>query len=116
MKPPKIVVLIAGVLLLVPFTWAQSAGTHWVATWAAAQQQPRAALGPPPAQAQAATATPRPAPPPSAFNNQTVRMIARSSVGGSRVRVELSNAFGTTPLTIGAAHIALRAKDSAIVP
>ena len=31
------------------------------------------------------------------------------------MRVALSNAFGTAPLTVGAAHIALRDKDSAIV-
>jgi lysophospholipase L1-like esterase len=39
----------------------------------------------------------------------------RTSIGGSRVRVVLSNAFGTAPLEIGAGHIALRDKDSAIV-
>jgi lysophospholipase L1-like esterase len=43
-------------------------------------------------------------------------MIARTSIGGNRLRVELSNAFGATPLAVGAAHIAIRAKDSAIVP
>ena len=48
------------------------------------------------------------------FTNQTLRQIVRASVGGSRVRVVLSNAFGTAPLTIGAAHIALRDKDDAI--
>jgi lysophospholipase L1-like esterase len=43
-------------------------------------------------------------------------MIARTSIGGKRVRIELSNGFGTSPLVIGAAHIALRDKDSNIVP
>lgn len=43
-------------------------------------------------------------------------MIVRTSIGGSRVRVQFSNAFGTAPLDMGAAHIALRSKDSAIVP
>ncbi len=71
-------------------------GLHWVATWTAAQQQPRG--------------------PGASFNNQTVRMIARSSIGGSRVRIQLSNAFGAAPLVVGSAHIALRDKDSAIVP
>src|SRR5262249_549532 len=50
------------------------------------------------------------------LNNQTARMIVRTSIGGSRVRVQFSNAFGTTPLDLGAAHIALRSKDSAIMP
>jgi len=42
-------------------------------------------------------------------------MIVHTTIGGRRVRVQLSNAFGTSALTIGAAHIALRDKDSAIV-
>ena len=48
--------------------------------------------------------------------NQTVRMILRTSIGGRRARVKLSNAFGSTPVTIGAAHLARRAAGSAIVP
>ena len=47
--------------------------------------------------------------------NQTVRMIARGSIAGSRVRVRLANAFGSAPVALGAAHIALREKGSAIV-
>ena len=43
-------------------------------------------------------------------------MIVRTSIGGSRVRVELSNAYGTGPLAIGAAHVALRASGGAIMP
>ena len=43
-------------------------------------------------------------------------MVVRTSVGGTRARVQLSNAFGTTPLKLGAAHIALRDKESAIIP
>jgi hypothetical protein len=45
-------------------------------------------------------------------NNQTLRQIVRTSVGGSRVRVVLSNAFGTAPIEIGAGNIALRDKES----
>lgn len=36
-------------------------------------------------------------------------------MGGRRIRVQLSNAFGTAPLVVGAAHVALREKESAIV-
>ncbi len=43
-------------------------------------------------------------------------MIAHTSIGGRRVRVELSNVFGSAPLVIGSAHIAMRDKESAIVP
>jgi lysophospholipase L1-like esterase len=42
-------------------------------------------------------------------------MIARTSIGGRRLRVILSNAFGSEPLAVGAAHIAIRAKESEIV-
>jgi lysophospholipase L1-like esterase len=46
------------------------------------------------------------------FNNQTVRMIVRSSVGGEKVRVRISNAYGTESLAIGSAHVALRQEAS----
>jgi lysophospholipase L1-like esterase len=42
-------------------------------------------------------------------------MIAHTSIGGRRVRIELSNVFGSMPLAIGAAHIAMRDKESAII-
>jgi lysophospholipase L1-like esterase len=48
------------------------------------------------------------------FNDQTLRQIVHTSIGGPMVRVVLSNVYGTAPLTIGAAHIALRDKDSSI--
>lgn len=50
------------------------------------------------------------------FSNQTLRQIAHITIGGSRFRVVLSNTFGTALLTIGAAQMALRDKDAAIVP
>lgn len=57
-------------------------------------------------------------PPPAAntmnFSSQTLRLIARASIGGPRVRVRLSNEMGSTPLRIGAASIALRASGSTV--
>jgi len=50
-----------------------------------------------------------------AFNNQTLRMTMRASLGGNRVRVRISNAYGRQPLDIGGAHIALRDAGAAIV-
>jgi lysophospholipase L1-like esterase len=41
----------------------------------------------------------------AAFNNQTIRMYARVSIGGDKLRIRLSNAYGAKPLTIGAVHI-----------
>jgi len=78
---------------------------HWVTTWATAQQ-----LVPQPP-------LPEPGPKvPATLKNQTVRMVARTSLGGRRVRIQVSNAVGSKPLVIGNAHIALRDKAAAIVP
>ncbi len=41
--------------------------------------------------------------------NRTVRERVRVSIGGSRLRVRLSNEYGTSPLVIGAATVALTA-------
>ncbi len=55
------------------------------------------------------------APPPFLhFTNQTLRQIVHTSIGGSKARVVLSNAYGTAPVTIGAAHVALRDHHGAI--
>lgn len=105
-------------------------GQHWVATWGASQTQFRNAgrggAGPagrgatPPTPA----AVPRTGPqrrfgiPPAlaGLNNQTVRMIVRTSIAGRTLRIRLSNALGGATVKIGAARVALRRKDSAIVP
>jgi lysophospholipase L1-like esterase len=68
--------------------------SHWVGTWTVA-----------PAPAEGV-----------AFSNVTLRMNGRVSLGGKVLRVRLSNAHGTRPLAIGAAHIGLRASGPAIVP
>lgn len=52
----------------------------------------------------------------STFDNQTVRMILRVSIGGPEIRVRLYNAFGARAVKIGAAHVALDAKESRVVP
>ena len=49
-----------------------------------------------------------------ALGGQTVRMIARVSLGGEALRVRLSNAYGSRPLPVGAAHIAIRNAGAAI--
>jgi lysophospholipase L1-like esterase len=111
-------IFVLGALLpgMVPVAGAQE---HWVATWAASPQAPRVNF-PRPAQTPAAAPASAPAnpafPAPPSFNNQTVRMVVRTSIGGRRARVQLSNAFGTGPLKVGAAHVALRDRESAIMP
>jgi len=89
---------------------------HWVVTWATAELLARTPA-PPAAPAAANPANPaQPRPLGAAgFHNQTVRMMLRASLGGRRLRVKLENAFNSAPLVVGAAHIALRAKDSSIV-
>ena len=46
--------------------------------------------------------------------NQTIRQVARVTIDGQRIRVVLSNEHGTRPVTIGAAHVALADRGSAI--
>jgi lysophospholipase L1-like esterase len=40
------------------------------------------------------------------FNNQSVRMIVRTSVGGAKLRIHLANTFGAGPVTVGHATVA----------
>jgi lysophospholipase L1-like esterase len=81
-------------------------GDHWVGTWGTAVvPRPQATPGAAPGRGAL----------PLNFNNQTLRQVVHVSLGGSRVRVVLSNAFGTSPLAVGAASVARRQKDSTIV-
>jgi len=43
-------------------------------------------------------------------------MTPRVSIGGSKLRVRISNAYGTRPLAIGAVYVGLRSTGSALVP
>jgi lysophospholipase L1-like esterase len=98
---------------------AQNSPEHWVGTWSTSEvgrpQTPPAAMpAPPPFMSNQCPPAPPPAPTFTHFSNQTLRQIVHTSIGGSRVRVVLSNRYGTAPLAIGAAHLALRDKDSVI--
>src|SRR5271169_1766350 len=80
---------------------ARAAGTEpWITTWAATPA-PRWA-----------EELPAPFNVPETLEGQTVRQIARISVGGDQVRIVLSNEFGTRPVTIGGATVALSAGDA----
>jgi lysophospholipase L1-like esterase len=111
-------------VLLLLIAMAAFGQEHWVATWGTAEQAvvaagARGASGPSTGIVPAAPGDPArrfPIPPTLVgINNQTVRMVVRSSLGGSRVRVRLSNAAGGASVSLGGAHIALRARDSSIV-
>lgn len=66
---------------------------RWVGAWATAQLAPDAknSLAP------------------EDYTNATLRQVVRLSIGGDKLRVRLSNAFGTQPLTIKAARVAASA-------
>jgi lysophospholipase L1-like esterase len=84
--------IVCAVVLLAAFA-AHAQAPTWVGTWGASPLPPSAAVGPFPAS--------------PSFNDQTVRQIVRLSVGGDRVRLRLTNEYGTKPLTIGAARVAI---------
>jgi lysophospholipase L1-like esterase len=46
----------------------------------------------------------------------TIRQIVRVSLGGSQLRLRLSNLFGTGPLTLGPVHVAWRGSGASIQP
>ena len=66
---------------------------RWVGAWSSAQLAPDAknSLAP------------------EDYPNATLRQVVRVSIGGDTLRVKLSNLFGTQPLTIDAARIAVSA-------
>ena len=63
---------------------------RWVGAWASSQQIPE----------------PNNALPAGVLNDATLRQIIRLTLGGSQVRVRVSNVFGVTPLVITSARIA----------
>jgi lysophospholipase L1-like esterase len=63
---------------------------HWVGSWAASQQVP---------ETQNLLDI-------EAMRDATLRQIVHLSVGGDRLRVRMSNAFGTAPLHLTAVHVA----------
>ena len=106
-------VLIASLIGLQAHTASKGgdADARWVTTWATAQQLAPTRL---PFGGGGEQQPPPSAHVPPTLNDQTVRMIAHASIGGSRVRIRVSNALDKPPLHLGAAHVALRDNGSAI--
>jgi len=50
------------------------------------------------------------------YDDQTLRLIVHSSIGGEWVRVRLSNAFNTTSLRVGEVRVALQSQQAGIDP
>jgi hypothetical protein len=99
----RVMAIVLASLLVSPIAAARAASSdEWIGTWAASPQPVWDADFPIP------TGFPR------TLWNQTIRQIAAVSIGGKRVRVVLSNEYGTRPLVIGAADIAVSEKGAAI--
>jgi lysophospholipase L1-like esterase len=81
---------------------AGPADAAWITTWGASPVSPMAAMGPFPA-------TP-------SYQNRTFRQTLRVSAGGEAVRIRFTNAYGTQPLQIGAARVALLDARGAEIP
>ena len=84
-------------LLSVPELVAASTNA-WIATWATSPQ----------------SGTPDPREPLLNIDNQTVRERVRASIGGTQIRLRFSNEFGSSPLLIGAATVAIPTNASTI--
>ncbi|WP_329763940.1 SGNH/GDSL hydrolase family protein [Stenotrophomonas geniculata] len=92
--------LTATTLLALSGVASAASAPHWVASW---QASPQPVWG---ADFLFPTLVP------ATLHDQTFRQTARISLGGPRLRVRLSNAYGTQPLRIGAASVAARAGDT----
>lgn len=89
--------LFAACVVLV-FATALPAAERWVGTWATAPMAETPGSDTP------------------ALADSTFRQIIHVSIGGSQVRLRLSNAFGASALTLHGVHLALAAPGGAIQP
>jgi len=125
---------LALIVTFVTIAWPASTpdGTHWVGTWSAASTaRTDQAVSSTPAVAASPAPHDEPLPPgvtavapnqqlavgsqsPLHFDNQTLRQVVHLTLGGSRIRIVLTNTFGTAPLMIGAAQVALRESHASI--
>ena len=81
-----------------PSAWTASAspgtpGQDWVGSWAVAVQSGG-----------------------RSFQEQTVRQVLRTSIGGDTVRIRLSNEFGSDPLTLSGVHLARTVRAGTVDP
>jgi len=90
--------LIRALFFLFAAGFCRAQDDQWVGTWGTSLQ---------------AVET-RNLPPPPGMTSNTLRQVVQVSIGGKRLRVRFSNAFGATPATLSAAQIALSAGGSSI--
>jgi hypothetical protein len=99
------IALISGLLAVASYALAKQGAAKpdaWVASWGASQQIPE----------------PQNALPTDDMRDATLRQIVHMSLGGSALRVHLSNAFGTQSLHFTSVHVAhaVSPKGAAIDP
>jgi lysophospholipase L1-like esterase len=90
--------LTCAIIALFSFTALAQTPGNWVGTWAASPV--------------VETVNPVQISP----TNSTYRNVVHISLGGNAVRIKLTNEFGTEPLTIGAAHVAVGAGGGSSQP
>ncbi|MEU8524661.1 MULTISPECIES: SGNH/GDSL hydrolase family protein [Streptomyces] len=107
LKRSGVAVVAALTLGAVPFAASGTAtaaaphdGGAWKGGWATSPQKPTAPFGPNWS--------------PAGFSNHTVRQVVRVTTGGTKARIELSNRYGTTPLKITGATVALTDEGASV--
>ncbi|MFI6595979.1 SGNH/GDSL hydrolase family protein [Nonomuraea sp. NPDC050536] len=98
-------VAVASMTVTVPAATADADGAHWVAAWGAAMQRPTPG-----------TEDNGPNWSVKGFDDHTVRQVVRVTAAGSRVRIRLSNVYGTKPLAIAGARVARSAGGALVWP
>ncbi|WP_447747353.1 SGNH/GDSL hydrolase family protein [Pseudomonas nicosulfuronedens] len=87
--------LLLAALIALALPQAQAAEGHWQATWSASPQRTWG------------KEVPLPLGVPAVIGNHTLRQAVKVSLGGRRVRIVLSNVYGSQPVAIGGAALAL---------
>jgi len=85
---------------------------HWAAAWSASAQGPFP-HGRDTAQPDLSTLFPEPE---YSANNQSFRMIIRPDIWGNQIRIRLSNAHGSKPVTFKDIYVGMQSMSSAILP
>jgi lysophospholipase L1-like esterase len=108
--PGRIAAIIAAVFMVLPPSASAESGQKWVAAWAGSAQGPYP-VGNPSAQPDQRFAFPSAT---TGAKDQTFRLVLRPSIWGRQARIRFSNAFGTQPLTIDGAFVALQQGGAAL--
>ncbi|GGP21085.1 SGNH/GDSL hydrolase family protein [Silvimonas iriomotensis] len=94
-RPAPLRWLALALMMVMTLARADATQAHWIATWTASPQRVWDAGFVLPSRV------------PDALADQTVRQSLRVSLGGSQLRVVLSNTYGTQPVQLGRASIAV---------